>query len=64
MTENLHALGGDERSASTLELFFDLVYVFAITQVVSLIHQDPTVGGFAKGAFILGLLWWTWSTYT
>ncbi len=64
MTENLPVLGGEERSASTLELFFDLVYVFAITQVVSLIHEDPTVGGFAKGAFILGLLWWTWSIYT
>ena len=57
-------LGGEGRNASTLELFFDLVYVFAITQVVSLIHEDPTVGGFAKGAFILALLWWTWSIYT
>jgi len=64
MTENLHVLGGEGRNASTLELFFDLVYVFAITQVVSLIHEDPTVIGFAKGAFILGLLWWTWSIYT
>ena len=57
-------LGGEGRNASTLELFFDLVYVFAITQVVSLIHEDPTVTGFAKGAFILALLWWTWSIYT
>lgn len=64
MSENLHVFGGDGRSASTLELFFDLVYVFAITQVVSFIHEDPTVAGFAKGAFILGLLWWTWSIYT
>jgi low temperature requirement protein LtrA len=56
--------GGNERSASTLELFFDLVYVFAITQVVALIHADPTVLGFAKGAFLLALLWWTWSIYT
>jgi low temperature requirement protein LtrA len=64
VTESLHVLGGEGRNASTLELFFDLVYVFAITQVVSLIHEDPTVSGFAKGAFILGLLWWTWSIYT
>jgi len=64
MSEKLHVFGGDGRSASTLELFFDLVYVFAITQVVSFIHEDPTVPGFAKGAFILGLLWWTWSIYT
>jgi len=56
--------GGTGRSASTLELFFDLVYVFAITQVVSLIHEDPTIAGFTKGAFLLALLYWTWSIYT
>jgi low temperature requirement protein LtrA len=56
--------GGTGRNASTLELFFDLVYVFAITQVVRLIHEDPTVAGFARGAFLLALLWWTWSIYT
>jgi low temperature requirement protein LtrA len=64
MAENLDVLGGEGRNASTLELFFDLVYVFAITQVVSFIQEDPTITGFAKGAFILGLLWWTWSIYT
>jgi len=64
MTENLYVVAGDGRNASTLELFFDLVYVFAITQVVSFIHEDPTATGFAKGAFLLGLLWWTWSIYT
>jgi low temperature requirement protein LtrA len=64
MAKNLHVFGGKGRNASTLELFFDLVYVFAITQVVSFIHEDPTVTGFAKGAFLLALLWWTWSIYT
>ena len=56
--------GGVGRNASTLELFFDLVYVFAITQVVSVIHGDPTAPGLAKGAFLLALLWWTWYIYT
>ena len=64
MSEPDAVLGGTERNASTLELFFDLVYVFAITQIVALIHADPTVLGFARGAFLLGLLWWTWSIYT
>ncbi len=64
MSESDAVLGGVERNASTLELFFDLVYVFAITQIVALIHSDPTVLGFARGAFLLGLLWWTWSIYT
>lgn len=57
-------LGGTERNASTLELFFDLVYVFAITQVVGFIHHEPTALGMAEGAFLLFLLWWTWSIYT
>lgn len=56
--------GGTERNASTLELFFDLVYVFAITQVVSFIHPEPTMAGLARGTLLLFLLWWTWSTYT
>ncbi len=56
--------GGTERNASTLELFFDLVYVFAITQVVGFIHHQPTAAGLAQGAFLLWLLWWTWSMYT
>jgi low temperature requirement protein LtrA len=64
MSDSDAVLGGTGRNASTLELFFDLVYVFAITQVVSLIHADPTVIGFAKGAFLLWFLWWTWSNYT
>lgn len=46
-----------------LELFFDLVYVFAITRVVGLIHADPTAGGLAKGALLLMVMWWTWSIY-
>ena len=56
--------GGTGRAATFLELFFDLVYVFAITQVVGLIHADPTLKGLAKGALLLLVMWWTWSTYT
>jgi low temperature requirement protein LtrA len=56
--------GFEEKSASYLELFFDLVFVFAITQVSSLLHADPTFSGLAKGAFLLILMWWTWSQYT
>jgi low temperature requirement protein LtrA len=52
------------RPASTLELFFDLVYVFAITQVARLIHTQPTFSGLARGALLLFLMWWTWSLYT
>ena len=56
--------GGTERSATTLELFFDLVYVFAITQVVAFVHHEPTVVGLLKAALLLQIMWWTWSIYT
>lgn len=53
-----------DRSASFVELFFDLVFVFGVTQVVSSIHGHldwPTLG---RAALVLMLLWWAWSQYT
>ncbi len=46
-----------------LELFFDLVVVFAITQVTSFLARDPTWGGLLRGMVLLGMLWWAWSAY-
>ncbi|MFT7475297.1 MAG: low temperature requirement protein LtrA [Verrucomicrobiales bacterium] len=54
----------DEKSAHPLELFFDLVFVFAITQVVSLIAHDLHLSGILQGTLLLGLLWWGWGTWT
>ena len=45
---------------STLELFFDLVFVLAITQCTAVMAADPTWRGIARGLVILGLLWWSW----
>jgi low temperature requirement protein LtrA len=53
----------EERRTSYLELFFDLVFVFAITQVTSLFIDDPTAGGYARAALVLGLVWWAWGAY-
>ena len=53
----------EERTTSYLELFFDLVFVFAITQVTSLILEDTSAAGFARAALVLGLVWWAWSAY-
>jgi low temperature requirement protein LtrA len=52
-----------ERRTSYLELFFDLVFVFAITQVTALLLADPSAAGFLRAALILGLIWWAWSGY-
>jgi low temperature requirement protein LtrA len=53
----------DEHQVTPLELFFDLVFVFAITQVTRLLAQDPTWGGVFRGMLVLAALWWAWSVY-
>ena len=45
---------------TTIELFFDLVYVFAVTQLSHLIVSDLSVGGVARAAFLLLIVWWAW----
>ena len=47
-----------------LELFFDLVFVFAITQLVSVLHDDHSATGWARAGILLWLVWWAWSQYT
>ncbi len=53
----------DEFQVTPLELFFDLVFVFATTQVTSLLADDPTWGGVLRGMLILAALWWAWAVY-
>src|SRR4051794_9503929 len=57
-----HRAEGEER-VTPLELFFDLVFVFAITQVTGLVTRHPTWGGVAEGLVVLALLWWSWTAY-
>jgi len=52
----------DER-VTPLELFFDLVFVLALTQCTTLIAHDPTWEGMLKGLLVLGMLWWSWVGY-
>jgi low temperature requirement protein LtrA len=52
-----------EERVTPLELFFDLIFVFAITQVTSLVVADPSWAGLAKGLLVLGVLWWSWAAY-
>jgi len=46
-----------------LELFFDLVFVFAVTQLVSVLHGDHSGGGWGRAAIMAWLIWWAWSQY-
>ncbi len=52
----------DER-VTPLELFFDLVFVLALTQCTTLIAGNPTWEGMLKGLLVLGMLWWSWVGY-
>ena len=52
-----------ERRVTSLELFFDLVFVFAFTQVTGLLSDEATWEGLAHALMILALLWWSWGCY-
>ena len=55
--------GRNEHQVTPLELFFDLAFVFAMTQVTILLADDPTWGGVLRGMLVLAALWWAWSVY-
>jgi low temperature requirement protein LtrA len=52
-----------EQRVTPLELFFDLVFVFALTQVTGLLADDPTWEGLGHGLLMLAALWWAWAAY-
>ncbi|MGQ0626091.1 MAG: low temperature requirement protein A [Sporichthyaceae bacterium] len=52
-----------DESATMLELFFDLVFVFALTQVTAFMAKDLDPLRLTQGLLILGLLWWSWVGY-
>jgi low temperature requirement protein LtrA len=51
---------GITQPTTTVELFFDLVYVFAVTQLSHQILAHPSVAGVARAAFLLLVVWWAW----
>jgi low temperature requirement protein LtrA len=58
------ALEGDaEHQVTPLELFFDLVFVFAITQVTRLLADEPTWLGVLRAMLVLAALWSAWNGY-
>jgi low temperature requirement protein LtrA len=53
----------EEARVTPIELFFDLVFVFAITQVTGLMGDELSVRGIVRGLLVLSLLWWCWVGY-
>jgi low temperature requirement protein LtrA len=52
-----------DQRVTPLELFFDLVFVFAFTQVTTVLSDQPTWAGLGHGLLILAALWWAWAAY-
>jgi low temperature requirement protein LtrA len=53
----------EESRVTPLELFFDLVFVLALTQCTALMADDPTWHGVVQGMLVLGVMWWSWVGY-
>ena len=65
-TDRRHRISGIRREGervTPLELFFDLVFVLAITQCTGLMSHDQTWSGLVQGLLILAVLWWAWVGY-
>ncbi len=52
-----------EQRVTPIELFFDLVFVYAITQVTTMMSEDLTWQGLGRGLLVLAALWWAWTGY-
>ena len=57
-------INDEDHSVTTMELLFDVVYVFAFVQVTTSIAKDPSWRGVAEGLVMLGVLWWVWIAWT
>ncbi len=51
-------------TATTLELFFDLVFVFALTQVTALMAHEVSGRGLLRGVLLIAVVWWCWVGYS
>jgi low temperature requirement protein LtrA len=63
-TSGLRRSAGTEQRATSLELFYDLVFVFAVTQISHHLLGDLTWRGAGQSAFLLLVVWWSWNYTT
>jgi low temperature requirement protein LtrA len=59
----VEAASPPERRTSPIELLWDLVFVFAVTQVTTLLSHELTWAGFGRSMLVLALMWWAWSAF-
>ena len=53
-----------DQRVSFVELFFDLVFVFCVTQVVQLLHDGYSAGALVRATLVFWLVWWCWTQFT
>ena len=58
----LHA--PQEQPVTFVELFFDLVFVFAVTQVTVLTAHHLDFPGVGRSVLLFWLVWWAWTQFT
>ena len=54
----------EDQTVTFVELFFDLVFVFSVTQLVGLLHHDLSWPGVGQAVLVFWLVWWAWTQFT
>ena len=54
----------DDQNVTFVELFFDLVFVFAVTQTVGLLHGEVHLAPVGRAVLVFWLVWWAWTQFT
>ena len=64
MTRTRTVTTDEDQRVTFVELFFDLVFVYAVTQLVALLHHELSWAGAARAVLVFWLVWWAWTQFT
>jgi low temperature requirement protein LtrA len=64
MNPSISIVSPDDQKVTFVELFFDLVFVYCITQVASLIHGHFDLRTAGSALLVFWLVWWAWTQFT
>jgi low temperature requirement protein LtrA len=54
----------EDQKVTFVELFFDLVFVFCVTQIVSILHNGVDTKSVGQVVLVFWLVWWAWTQFT
>jgi low temperature requirement protein LtrA len=64
MNPSVPLVSPDDQKVTFVELFFDLVFVFCVTQVVGLLHGHLDLRSVGASLLVFWLIWWAWTQFT